>query len=98
MPQVAISVGITKLYIWTSIASRAQPPTHAPNVRRSLTVRPEIQPNTPAPLTAGKPGIARSAIRLRPRATGARFRQSVRRWESPNLPNPRPPEAEYGEW
>jgi hypothetical protein len=38
-PQSAITVGITKLYICTSNASKAQPPKHAAIVRRSLVFK-----------------------------------------------------------
>src|SRR5438067_461566 len=42
-PQSAMTVGITKLYIWTSNASSDQPPKQAPIVRRSRGVRSFIQ-------------------------------------------------------
>src|SRR6185312_4122709 len=38
-PHKAMTVGMTKLYIWTSKASSAQPPKQAPIVRRSLEFR-----------------------------------------------------------
>ena len=42
-PHSAMTVGITKLYIWTSNASSDQPPKQAPMVRRSRGVRSFIQ-------------------------------------------------------
>src|SRR5215468_7517787 len=52
--------GITKLNICTSIASRAQPPTHAPNARFSRGARLDIQVNAPVSLaTAFMPWIVR---------------------------------------
>src|SRR5438093_12377025 len=47
MPHVAMRAGMTKLYIWTSIASRAHPPTQAPNVRRFRDESSEIHANAP---------------------------------------------------
>src|SRR5271157_6223427 len=48
-PHNTITVGITKLYIWTSNASSAQPPKQAPIVRRSLGFNSANQPSM-APL------------------------------------------------
>src|SRR5437870_4283398 len=60
MPQVAIRAGIAKLNIWTSIASRAHPPTQAPNARLSRGARFETQANAPVSLaTAFTPRIVR---------------------------------------
>jgi hypothetical protein len=42
-PHSAITVGMTKLYIWTSNASSAQPPKHAPIARRSRAVKSRAQ-------------------------------------------------------
>jgi len=52
MPHVAMSAGMTKLYIWTSIASSAHPPKHAPKARRSLGASPETHTNAPLLVTA----------------------------------------------
>src|SRR5213594_2708133 len=59
-----MSAGITKLYICTSIASRAQTPMHAPNTRLSCGARSHIQPNAPLLLRPMAVVTVRSFIAL----------------------------------
>src|SRR5437016_458905 len=74
MPHVAMRAGMTKLYIWTSIASRAHPPTQAPNARRSRVESSEIHAKAPA-FPAATEWVASALI------AGISLKAGCPRWE-----------------